>query len=211
MVTVSQPDTLGYSDLTVIPITCQGEDDGSISITGSGGNPPYEYTLMPGSITNTTGLFDSLSPGSYTIEVDGSGSCPVYTTDAITFTDPPLLSFDSTNHTIISCQGANDGSIEFFAKGGVSPISYSIDTGNNYSFLDVFSGLSPARCNTSDDLQISPLRGIPVQYEAAAFADAFTLLIFPSPCLVGCRSHPELRWRWPAFLCHPDGRQPYYA
>lgn len=145
---IIQSDSLGYSNLSAVPIVCRGEDNASISITASGGTPPYTFTLMPGGSNNATGLFQDLSPGAYTVTIAGSGGCPDVTTDTIAFANPPAISFDSVVSTVISCHGADDGTIMFYALGGVAPLKYSIDGGS--TFLPQFKqqNLSPADYRT---------------------------------------------------------------
>lgn len=49
---------------------------GSIQITPSAtANLPVTYTLMPGSITNTTGVFNGLTAGSYSIQATDASNC----------------------------------------------------------------------------------------------------------------------------------------
>jgi gliding motility-associated-like protein len=126
----------------VTPVTCHGGEDGIISITGSGGNPPYTYTLNPGAVVSATGIFSGLGPGSFTVEINGTGGCPGYTADTIIFTDPPQLYFDSTEVSLINCHGSTDGSITVYATGGIGPLQYSIDDGSSYSDQGTITGLT---------------------------------------------------------------------
>jgi len=54
--------------------TCDGDNDGSISITGFGGLPPYTYSLT-GQATNSSGVFNNLSAGFYLAIVTDSHGC----------------------------------------------------------------------------------------------------------------------------------------
>lgn len=141
MVSILEPDTIGYSALGVTPITCRGDQDGSITITGSGGNLPYTYTLNPGSVVSATGIFTDLAPDTYTIDIDGSGGCPGYTAGPVIITDPPQLDFDSTETSLINCMGSADGTIKIYITGGVNPVQYSITDGDSYSSQNSFASL----------------------------------------------------------------------
>ncbi len=63
--------------------TCSGKNDGSISITASGGNPPYMYALNNGSY-QTSNMFNALSGGIYTIRVKDNNQVVVTKFDTIT-------------------------------------------------------------------------------------------------------------------------------
>jgi hypothetical protein len=63
--------------------SCSGKNDGSISITASGGNPPYMYALNNGSY-QTSNLFNALSGGIYTIRVKDNNQVVVTKFDTIT-------------------------------------------------------------------------------------------------------------------------------
>ncbi|HSF89092.1 MAG TPA: gliding motility-associated C-terminal domain-containing protein [Saprospiraceae bacterium] len=58
----------------VIPENCIDENNGVINVTGIvGGTPPFSYSLN-GLMTNATGLFSDLAPGTYTLQLtDGDG------------------------------------------------------------------------------------------------------------------------------------------
>lgn len=141
---INQPDPIGTSSVIVIPVTCSGDNDGSIEVSGTGGTVPYAYTLNPGSITNSTGIFTGLSAGSYTVTVDDAHGCPSYTSPELIVVEPLPLVIDSTESVNISCYGMSDGQISIYASGGFVPYQYSIDDGVTFDTLPNYSGLSPA-------------------------------------------------------------------
>ncbi len=63
--------------------TCSGKNDGSISITASGGNSPYMYSLNNGTY-QTSNMFNALSGGIYTIRVKDNNQVVVTKFDTIT-------------------------------------------------------------------------------------------------------------------------------
>ncbi len=63
-------------DNIVIDSPCEGELDGSITISGVGGNAPYTY-ILNGTTSNTTGVFDNLGIGTYNIKVTDADGCQV--------------------------------------------------------------------------------------------------------------------------------------
>ena len=67
----------------VVSATCT-KANGRITVAGANGLAPYTYKL--GTRTNTTGVFDSLPPGSYTVTITDANLCS-FTTAAITVGD----------------------------------------------------------------------------------------------------------------------------
>ena len=144
ILTINQPDTIATSSVSVIPVTCKGDTDGSITVTGSGGTPPYIYTLNPGSVSNGTGVFNNLLPGTYTVTIDDANGCPSYTTPDILVAEPEQLLIDSVTWKEITCFGMDDGQINIYASGGFAPYNYSVDNGTSYDTASLITGLSPS-------------------------------------------------------------------
>lgn len=65
-----------------IDITCFGDNDGTVRVNNVvGGVPPFLYSLNGSAFSNKT-LFDNLSPGNYSLEVEDANGCR----DRVTFT-----------------------------------------------------------------------------------------------------------------------------
>lgn len=129
---------------TVISITCNGDDDGSIALNPTSGITPYSYVWNNGSTTNSE---NSLSPGTYNITVtDGSG-CTATVTETITEPNPINLTITTTD---VLCFGQNDGAITVTPSGGNSPYTYSFSNGASGS--STVSGLNAGNvCVTVSD------------------------------------------------------------
>ncbi|MFT3980369.1 MAG: choice-of-anchor D domain-containing protein [Ferruginibacter sp.] len=56
-------------------ISCIGESDGSLTVTASGGAGSYEYSIDNGATWNSTGLFENLAAGSYSIRMKDANGC----------------------------------------------------------------------------------------------------------------------------------------
>jgi gliding motility-associated-like protein len=143
MVTIGSPDIIGADTTVVTPVTCTGDTDGSILVSGSGGTPPYSYTLNPGAVSNATGIFNNLVPGSYTITIEDAQACPAYTTPALEVTEPPPFMLDSVIATNITCGGLHDGMMAFYARGGTPPYNYSVNDGAFWETSPLITGLGP--------------------------------------------------------------------
>ncbi|MBV7530653.1 gliding motility-associated C-terminal domain-containing protein [Chitinophaga sp. sic0106] len=101
-------------------VACNGGNAGSASVSVSGGTPGYTYSWSPsgGSAATANGL----SAGTYTCLITDTYGCD--TTATIIITEPPALTATATK-TNISCNGANDGTINAIVGGGVQPYTYS--------------------------------------------------------------------------------------
>jgi len=76
-VDVGDTSTLEYVILNVVDEDC-GSGNGWIEVIANGGLSPYNYIL--GSISQSSGLFEDLSAGDYTLTVSDSAGCSLTTT-----------------------------------------------------------------------------------------------------------------------------------
>jgi len=118
---------------TINNVTCNGNNNGSITIATTGGSPSYNYSWNIGSTSNT---ISNLSPGTYVLTTTDSLNC--VRVDSYTITSPNLMSTSFTANNI-TCNGINNGSIQSSTTGGTSPYSY---LWNNGATTDLISGLS---------------------------------------------------------------------
>ncbi len=121
-------------------VTCNGLNNGSITsaITGDSGGA-VNYTLTPGSVTNTTGAFTNLSPGNYTVSADDGG---IIATASVTINEPLILGSSITSHTNVLCKGGSTGSVTLAGSGGTPGYVYSIDGGLTYQAGAAFGSLA---------------------------------------------------------------------
>jgi gliding motility-associated-like protein len=132
-ITVNQP-TAVNATLSMIPVLCNGQSNGQISISASGGVPPYQYSINGGSNWQSSNQF-AVPAGIHTIITRDVNGCLL--TRSITVTEPATLTALS-NNTNATCDGGNDGVITVIASGGNNNYFYSID-GNNYQASRVFN------------------------------------------------------------------------
>lgn len=137
-------------------ISCNGEDDGEITVLPSGGVGPFTFVLDtdPANISGeNSGVFTGLVAGTYTITASDQNSCP-RTTSSIVITEPALLTASAAvtsnyNGRQVSCFGENDGIITTSAAGGTVAYGYVLNeiSGNTTGaasgvFADVPAGIS---------------------------------------------------------------------
>ena len=110
---------------------------GFISLYGSGGIPPYTYSING---TNYFGsnIFTALAAGTYTGYVKDFTGC-VSTKPNIVVTGAATMLVTANTRPASSC--ANNGSIELYRTGGVAPYTYSLDDVTYYG-ANVFSNLA---------------------------------------------------------------------
>lgn len=124
-------------------LTCYNVNDGSASVTGNGGVPPYSF-LWSNNETETT--ITNLSAGTYEAMVTDANGCTEM--DNIILTEPDSLEFIA-NYIDPNCEGLETGIIELESIwGGTPPYSFALDN-DVYNPTDNFQNLSPGSYNYS--------------------------------------------------------------
>ncbi len=123
---VGQPAAaLSGSIISQSDVTVYGGNDGSVTVAGTGGTAPYQYSLVSG-IFQDSGTFSLLSAGSYSITVRDAGLCTFNI--PVTITQPWIpLTAKITSHKDEECFGGVTGTIKIIGWGGTSPYLYSIN------------------------------------------------------------------------------------
>lgn len=126
-VTCMTPDCPAPSGLitNVIDNNCFGETLGSATITGTGANPPFTYSL--GGAIDADGILTDLPAGNYTVLVIDNVNCSV----GVDFTieEPDSLASVEAVMENISCNGLSDGEGTITVAGGTYPYNYLWSTG----------------------------------------------------------------------------------
>jgi SprB repeat/Secretion system C-terminal sorting domain len=148
-IVISQPTALNLPLATPVSPTCNGLANGTLTLTASGGTPPYQFLLQKTpdftyDVTNSTGLFTGIPAGDYGYTVFDSKFCNLGR--VLVVTEPPLLT-NTPSIANISCFGITDGQISLTANGGTAPYSYSLN-GTSYVSTNIFNGLSANSYNT---------------------------------------------------------------
>ncbi|MCC7303614.1 MAG: gliding motility-associated C-terminal domain-containing protein [Bacteroidia bacterium] len=102
-------------------VSCFGGNNGSASVTVTGGTPAYTYLWSPsgGNTANATGL----TAGNYTVTVTDANGCVTSTT--ITISQPPQLTLTAANTGNVNCFGGNNGSASSTPSGGTPGYTYA--------------------------------------------------------------------------------------
>lgn len=103
-------------------VTCNGLNNGTASVSTTGGAAPYTYSWTNGVVTLTGASQTNLAPGTYTVTISDANNCPG--TITITITEPAPIVVTSTNITPTDC-GAATGSATVSASGGIGTLTYA--------------------------------------------------------------------------------------
>ncbi|MDC3348592.1 gliding motility-associated C-terminal domain-containing protein [Flavobacteriaceae bacterium] len=127
-ITLTQPSAALAIAESITNITCNGDDDGEIDVTISGGTTDYSYAWTgPNSFSSTSADLTNLKPGAYSLTVTDANNCTI--TESFTITEPAELvatgTISNNNGFGISCNGADDGSINLSVSGGTTDYSYA--------------------------------------------------------------------------------------
>ncbi|NSW45069.1 MAG: gliding motility-associated C-terminal domain-containing protein [Bacteroidales bacterium] len=118
---INQPPIL-TSSISQTNVLCNGGNNGTATVSASGGVPPYTYHWSNGQANQTA---TGLSATTYNVTVYDSHSCTV--NNSVTITQPQPLTINTTI-TNTSCSYSCNGSITVSPIGGTSP--YTINPAN---------------------------------------------------------------------------------
>ncbi|HEX6915399.1 MAG TPA: Ig-like domain-containing protein, partial [Chitinophagaceae bacterium] len=108
-------------DATVVNVDCYGNNNGSISLTVSGGTPPYVYAWTgPGGYTSASEDISGLAPGNYAVTITDNLGAIV--TRNYTVTSPTQLLATAIMGAPIPCYGGMTN-VTVNASGGTAPYS----------------------------------------------------------------------------------------
>lgn len=127
---------------TVSNPTAPGANNGSIAATASGGATPYTYSLNGGAF-QSSGTFNSLAAGAYTISAKDNNGCQGSANFTLTAPNPCNGVIITVSGTVTnpSSAGAANGAIMATATGGTSPYMFSLN-GGAFQSLGTFNNLT---------------------------------------------------------------------
>ncbi|CAA6830436.1 MAG: internalin, putative [uncultured Aureispira sp.] len=146
-------DSIDMSIVSTNDVTCSSSD-GAAVILATNGVAPYDYQLVNWTtgefFNNTSGIFNTLTPGSYSVWVEDANGCtPACTghTFVIAGNAIPVAATAigadvhcPSNSTNVMDSTNRDGSVTVTATGGTAPYLYSID-GLTFQSSGLFSNL----------------------------------------------------------------------
>jgi gliding motility-associated-like protein len=107
-------------DTSVIPVSCFGYEDGSVTIEASGGNQPLQYSL--GTVQKFEPEFNGLKAGEHIFIITDNKNCTKNINAVIGSPDELILKLSASPN---DCEGLdNGGAILTAVSGGTEPYSY---------------------------------------------------------------------------------------
>lgn len=123
-VSIGEPDSLIGSVTAAMNALCNGDSNGSISVSATGGTSPYSYAWS----NSGSGMTQSgLGAGTYTITVTDDNGCTEMLSQMIT--EPAALANTFTVDDA-TCATDMDGSVMSSVTGGTTPYTYAWSSGN---------------------------------------------------------------------------------
>ncbi|MEL7376843.1 MAG: SprB repeat-containing protein, partial [Bacteroidota bacterium] len=153
-------------EVVAVDVLCFGDENGSLTATGSEGQPPYSFSWSNGDEGAT---ITDLAPGSYTVTLTDANGCTATATGTVN--EPPLLTTETTSQHDV-CPGEATGSAFTNPSGGTPPYTYLWSTGAVTQGIATLPGgtysvtVTDANgCTVVDDVVITELDGPEVMIE----------------------------------------------
>ena len=127
-VQISQPTAI-TSSISMTPVLCNGQNNGTAQISVSGGVPAYTYLWSTGATSNP---INNLNAGIYHVTVTDHNNCTKQ--DSILITQPTQITITSINNPPI-CE-SDLGFIQITANGGNPPYNYSWSNGMTSNLIE---------------------------------------------------------------------------
>ncbi|MBK7855796.1 MAG: SprB repeat-containing protein [Bacteroidetes bacterium] len=124
-------------------LTCNGSNDGAITITANGGTAPLQYSINNGTTYQAGNQFANLAIGNYSIIVQDANGCTV--ANGTNIIQPAAIVINS-NSVNANC-GQADGSLTINANGGTGALQYSINGGLTFQATGNFSNIVSGNYN----------------------------------------------------------------
>lgn len=120
-------------------VSCNGGNNGSASVSVTGGTGDYTYSWLPSGGTNATAT--GLTAGTYEVTVTDSNGCTNAVSD-ILISEPAALVATAGSQIDVSCNGGTNGSVTVNAAGGTFPYTYKWSENAGGATTQKISGLA---------------------------------------------------------------------
>lgn len=142
-VQLKDPPLLGSNIAAVTNVLCNGNNNGRIDLSVTGGTPPYTFNwTQNGNPFSTNEDLNNIPGGNYAVTVTDVKGC--VTTQTVTVTQPAAPLSVTGTATGIVCNNGSTGSIDITVTGGTAP--YTFFWSNGATTEDI-SGLAAGAYN----------------------------------------------------------------
>jgi subtilisin-like proprotein convertase family protein len=118
-VVIGQPTAITVL-ISSVPTSCNGGDDGSATVTPSGGTPTYTYE-WDGGVAQTSANVGNLVHQNYNVTITDANACTLVKTVEVFEPEPIVLTIDATDAL---CFGTATGTAAAIATGGTGNIVF---------------------------------------------------------------------------------------
>lgn len=124
LISITQPGAAITATSVVTPVACNGQQNGGIVLSASGGTAPYSFNWSgPSGFSATTKDISNLFSGTYNVTVTDQNAC-TSVLSGISVTSPGVLTISPVVAQMVSCSNGSDGVIDISVSGGNTPYSY---------------------------------------------------------------------------------------
>ncbi len=134
---ITEPPVLNLALVSTVAATC-GNNNGSLTVSASGGTPGYTYTV--GAVSQASGTFTGLAPGTYNVLVTDANGCTKNLSVTVASTVSPTASVLSQQP--VTCFGGFNGSVMIGVTGGTANYTFSLTPGPANQASNVFNNLA---------------------------------------------------------------------
>ncbi|MBS1775397.1 MAG: gliding motility-associated C-terminal domain-containing protein [Bacteroidetes bacterium] len=143
--TIIQPIPLMVATPTIQNLNCLNSNNGSISLSPTGGNPPYSFSWNTTPIQHTSKA-SNLTAGTYSCTITDANGCSIVSTSTIGYPNPIQANIPTPQ--LINCFGDSTGSATVNVNGGFPPYTYLWNTQPSIT-TKVASGLKAGNYSVS--------------------------------------------------------------
>lgn len=140
---ISEPDPLAIVEINTVDVNCKGAFTGAITVNVTG-IAPFTYTWKKQEDLSFSApdknAIHGLSSGTYILTVSDASIVPPVN-QVITIMEPAKELTATAIPNITECYLGNEGNIQIYASGGVTPYLYLIDNGMGFQIQPSFDGL----------------------------------------------------------------------
>ena len=159
-------------------VTCFGDTDGAVEVSGTGGTNLYEYSA-DGSDFGSSPIYTDLTPGTYTYYVQDSNGCQASVEGTISEPEELTVTGTITNDT-----GAGDGALDIDIAGGNGGNMISWSGPDAFASMDedltgIVAGEYTVTITDMNGCSVEATFGVPVGIEELGFLSS--LVVSPNP------------------------------
>lgn len=173
-IVVTEPPVLSIDNIVVdANASCADSLNGQVTITSSGGNGAYTYSLDGGLTSINTNVLTGLSATNHTVTLMEGVNCMTAVNGDFLITEPLPITIANVVTTDVTCNGLDDGALNITANGGTPAYQYSIDGGATFQADAIFNNLGFGNYN----IHVTDANNCPVAIENSNLAEAAPLVV----------------------------------